>query len=450
MKLMMPPAARVTEPSGSTSKTALRDTAFMIMVLAAMVAGLWGRGDYESVPAPGLLLLALVSYLPLLVRDRWPVGVVVAVVVVEVLHLVLLPVLGPSVDPSTMVAAFQPVPVATMAAMYSLALRRDKILTWRFGLTSGAILFLVAFFLYPSNLLATTLVMGNLVVIATAVGASVRNRRTSQFRREQEHQEHVRQQVFAERMRIARELHDVLAHNLTLVNAQAGVAKYLLATDPAAADTALSNIAKHTRKAIDDLRSTVGLLREEDSTSTSAPAPEGGAERSASRAGKSDGGASGHSTSVYDQVNPADLTPTHTLEHLPEMLDSFRSAGNFLHYTEHGDPAELPPLNDLGAYRIIQESLTNAAKHASRAPIRVELRWTTNSLEIAVSNDSPPLGAAGYPRPHRPTGTGHGLIGMRERALTAGGTFNAAPLPEGGFRVVARIPTGHHDLEGAS
>ena len=150
------------------------------------------------------------------------------------------------------------------------------------------------------------------------------------------------------------------------------------------------------------------------------------------------------------ELKPADLKPTHTLEHLPEMLEAFRSAGNTVLEGNYGTPVELPPLNDLSAYRIVQESLTNAAKHAPRAQISVELRWHKTTLEITVTNGLPPSGTREYPRPHKAEGIGHGLIGMRERALTAGGTFTAGPLPDGGFRVHTRIPIKQHLREGAS
>lgn len=439
------PAALIETPDGPPREKAWHGVVFMAATLLAMMTGLRGLSDYSTVPESALLGLALASYLPLFVRKRWPVAVLVTVTALEVMHLVLLPVLNPAVTSTTDVAVFQPVPVATMAAMYSLAVRREPTVVWAAGLTSAAALFTAAFILNPTNI-ATMLVMGNLVVIATAVGAGVRRRIMNRTRREQAQQQHVKREVLAERMRIARELHDVLAHNLTLVNAQAGVAIYLMETNPSAAEAALGNITLHTRKAIDDLRATVGLLRED--TDTSENDGTWGAQTSAERRpGIQTNGLPGQRPKG---LKPADLKPTHTLEHLPEMLETFRSAGNTVRDETHGTPVELPPLNDLSAYRIVQESLTNAAKHASRAQISVELRWHQTTLEITVTNGLPPSGAREYPRPHKAAGTGHGLIGMRERAVTAGGTFTAGPLPEGGFQVHARIPIKQHSIEGAS
>lgn len=440
MKLAMP-AAFTTASDVRTPEAPWRDAMFMMLTLIAMTAGLWGRTDYASIPEPGLLIIAAASYIPLFFRKRRPIPVLGTVVALEALHLILLPLLVDSLQTSSdSIATFQPVPVATMAAIYSVALRKEPATAWVVGLAAAAALFGVAFILYPTNLLATTLVLGNLIIIATAVGTTVRHRRVSRIERERAHRQHVRQEVLAERMRIARELHDVLAHNLTLVNAQAAVAKYLLATDPAAADAALGNITVHTRKAIDDLRSTVGLLRD-DNSSSSNPSPAHSGSTVADVTGGRTGGTQSHTASLH----PDDLAPSHTLEHVPEMLEMFRSAGNSVVSSEDGEPVELPPLNDLGAYRIIQESLTNAAKHAPRAPITVALQWHERAVEITVTNGPPPPESREHPRPHRPAGTGHGLIGMRERALTADGTFTAEALPDGGFEVHACIPTGHHE-----
>lgn len=444
MKPVAPAAPLETHDRTSQERT-WPGVAFMAATLLAMTTGLWGRSDISTVPEPGLLVLALASYLPLFMRKRWPVAVLVTVVALEVLHLILLPVLDPSVTSTMHVAVFQPVPVATMAAMYSLAVRREPPVAWAAGLTSAFALFTAAFILNPANI-ATMLVMGNLVVIATAIGAGVRRRQMSRTRREQAQQQHVKREVLAERMRIARELHDVLAHNLTLVNAQAGVAKYLMQTNPSAAEAALGNITLHTRKAIDDLRATVGLLREDTDSpqSDSSRHAEGFASR------RLINNENGQPNQRSLELMPADLKPTHTLDHLPEMLETFRSAGNTVSDENYGTPVELPPLNNLSAYRIVQESLTNAAKHAPQAQISVELRWHKTTLEITVTNGPSPSGTREYPRPHKAAGTGHGLIGMRERASTAGGTFTAGPLPEGGYRVQASIPTQPHALEGAS
>ncbi len=444
MKLTLP-ALHMHAPEDQTHQRSWRGAVFLSTTLIAMTAGLWGRTDYASAPEPGLIIIAAASYLPLFFRERWPIPVLGVVLALEILHLILLPLLT-DVQAADNVTAFQPVPIATMAAIYTVAILKEPATAWVAGLATGAALFGVATFLYPMNLLTTTLVMGNLVIIATAIGTTVRHRRTSRSAREQAHQQHVRREVLAERMRIARELHDVLAHNLTLVNAQAGVARYLLQSDPSAAETALGNITIHTRKAIDDLRATVGLLREDNSSTNDTPGD--GRQKVTARDGAPESmpGTAGPSS----PLQPADLAPTHTLEHLREMLDMFRSAGNSVTISEEGKPADLPPLNNLSAYRIIQESLTNAAKHAPGARISVALRWHDSAVDITVTNDPPPPIRRDHHRTHRSAGTGHGLIGMRERAVTAGGTFTAGPLPDGSYRVQACIPTRQHEPERTS
>jgi signal transduction histidine kinase len=216
--------------------------------------------------------------------------------------------------------------------------------------------------------------------------------------------EATRREVIAERLRIARDLHDVLAHHLTLVNAQAGVAAYLLHTDPQAASTALHDITRNTRNALDELRVTVGLLRQDDE-----PAPPG-------------------------QDHP--LHPVPGLDRLDQLLADFRSAGATVSLTVTGSPQALPPSADLAAYRIIQEALTNATKHAPGAPIDLDVHWGQGRLDLRVANGPAP----GHPAGHRGPGTGHGLIGMRERTHSCGGTLTARADAMGGFAVDAAIP----------
>jgi len=228
-------------------------------------------------------------------------------------------------------------------------------------------------------------------------------RRERPVRQALERAEYASREVEGERLRIARELHDVLAHSLTLVNAQAAVADYLVRTDPQAASEVLRGMTQHTARALDELRAMVGLLRQDGDT------PGGGAEG---------------------------LRPAPGLERLDELLDGFRAAGCDVALTVTGEPLDLPPRGDLAAYRIIQEALTNATKHAPGAPVRVTLDWGTTELTLGVANDRP----VGLPSAHRGPGTGHGLIGMRERALAAGGSLWTGRRAGGGYLVSATLP----------
>jgi signal transduction histidine kinase len=209
-------------------------------------------------------------------------------------------------------------------------------------------------------------------------------------------EEEARHRVTEERVRIARDLHDVVAHHITLVNAQAGVAHHLMRTNPDQAYEALAHIKETSRAALDELRATVGLLRQPDDA-------------------------------------PGSRSPIPRLADLDALIGGFRASGLPVEVTRTGTPSPLAPATELTTYRIIQEALTNTHKHASATLTSVVLDYGPHSLRVTVTDDGRP-GAAEGP------GTGHGLIGMRERAAAIGGTVTADPLPEGGFRVQAELP----------
>lgn len=365
-------------------------------------------------PHPSLLALIALAWLPLTVRTRWPLAVVGAAAAVEAAHLAL--------HDTATVAALFPAPVATMLALYTLATRRDWRFVWPTALSCVLLLTAVAFAAdRGQEREVAILVLYHCLLASAGAGLAVRGRRLRMaamerraVRAEQARDEEARRAVFAERVRIARELHDVLAHNLTLVNAQAGVAGYLMRSDPDAAQQALENIALHTRGALDELRVTVGLLRRAGG--------EAGAEEAAEA-----------------------LRPVPGLDRLDDLLAGFRGVGGTLHVSVVGPAGTLSPLADLAAYRILQEALTNASKHAPGAVVSVTLTWSAHQLDLLVVNGDPSPGRDVAPAP----GTGHGLIGMRERALAAGGSLRAERPRAGGFVVAATIPVGT-DAEGAS
>jgi signal transduction histidine kinase len=375
--------------------------------LVLMLTAVTLRQGHEEFPGPALLVFSVLAWLPLLVRTRWPLAVLVATVVAESLHLALVPFVAPGLATPIALAAYQPVPVATMVAAFTVATQVPRRTAWIAGGSAAMVLLIVSLMTRPLTLLATDIVMLlNLVVIATAVGRIIAGRRELIAREALEREEHTHREVEAERLRIARELHDVLAHHLTLVNAQAAVADYLLRTNPQAAAEALRGLTQHTRSALDELRATVGLLRQEGDTTEGA-------------------------TDGTDGLYPAP-----GLERLDELLDGFRAAGSDVRLTVTGEPRDLPPRGDLAAYRIIEEALTNATKHAAGAPVNVTLDWSGGELQLRVANDP----AVGVPSGHRGPGTGHGLIGMRERALAAGGSLHTERPSDGGFIVSATIP----------
>jgi signal transduction histidine kinase len=201
-----------------------------------------------------------------------------------------------------------------------------------------------------------------------------------------------------ERARIARELHDVIAHNLSVVVIQAGAALKVQDEQPEAAREALRQVEASGRQAMTEMRRLLGVLRRgESDRSPTAPQP--------------------------------------GLAALPALLDEMRSAGLDIELKEDGERPQLPPGVDVSAYRIVQEALTNVLRHANATRATVELLYRPRSIEIAVLDDGRGSSATtGDP-------TGHGLAGMHERADLFEGTFQAGPMREGGFAVRASLPT---------
>ena len=199
--------------------------------------------------------------------------------------------------------------------------------------------------------------------------------------------------VAEERARLARELHDIVSHNLSVVVLQAGGAR--AQGDHAPAGT-LEKIERSSREALVEMRRLLGVLRDD---------PDGAA-----------------------------LAPQPGISQLEALATTMRAAGLPVQLTIDGDYDHLPPALDLSAYRIVQEALTNTLKHAGAAHVRVEIRRRPDALTIDVVDDG--TSKASHDQP----GTGHGLVGMRERVVLFGGTLDAAPRPEGGFAVHARLP----------
>lgn len=374
------------------------DAVALLFMLGALA---FRRGGGPAYQGTAVLLLTFAAWLPLLGRTRWPLPALAATTVIECVHLAALPFVGTYTSAGIAMGAYQPVPIATMVAAFTVASRRHWPAGWTAGGLAAVALLAVGIVAQPGFLVATDMVMFDLVIIATAAGVVVSLRRERTARRTREFQRETQRQVTEERLRIARDLHDMVAHHLALVSAQASVAEYLTRDDPKAA-AALHGISLHSRQALDELRATVGLLRGDGDNSDDARA--------------------GHSTPGIDKLD--------------ELAGGFRSAGTGVSLAAEGVPVELPPGGELAVYRIVQESLTNAAKHAPGAAADVTLRWHPDRLELAVTSGPAPGREPGYRGP----GTGHGITGMRERARSCGGTLTARRTPDGGFEVRAAIP----------
>ncbi|TRO63172.1 MULTISPECIES: sensor histidine kinase [unclassified Streptomyces] len=215
---------------------------------------------------------------------------------------------------------------------------------------------------------------------------------------ERTREEEARHRVAEERMRIARELHDVVAHHMALANALAGTAAHLAASRPEQTERILADLVGTTSTALRELKATVGLLRRPDDSE-------------------------------------APLEPAPGLGRLTELATAFASAGLTVDIVTEGERRPLSPGVDLTAFRIVQEALTNVTKHAAARAAQVTLTYTHDRLTITVTDD----GSGDTPVAPSPSG-GFGLIGMRERARSVGGRVRTGPRPEGGFSVTGELP----------
>ncbi|MFG2617337.1 sensor histidine kinase [Streptomyces sp. NPDC048507] len=232
------------------------------------------------------------------------------------------------------------------------------------------------------------------ILAVLAVFELIRVRRDQWSRERSERAAAARRRADEERLRIARELHDVLAHSISVINVQAGVGLALLDTDPEQARRALTTIKAASKEALGEVRQVLDTLR----------AP-----------------------------GAAPRAPAPGLDRLPELLEQAAAAGLTVHTSTEGRARSLPPGTDLAAFRILQEALTNVVRHSGSRTARIRLGWLPDTLELRVDDDGPATAAPAG-------GSGNGLAGMRERAGGLGGTIEAGPRPDGGFRVVARVP----------
>ena len=241
--------------------------------------------------------------------------------------------------------------------------------------------------------------------VAWYVGRRVqlREQRAAQLQREQAAE--ARRIVIEERTRIARELHDVVAHRVSLMTVQAGAAKAVAAQDPEGALRAMGAVEEAGRQALDELRHLLGVLRPETDLDGLGPQP--------------------------------------GLAELPKLVEQTRGAGLDVSLATDGVSAGLPARVDLFAYRIVQEALTNVLKHAGPgARTTVRLGTDRRGIVIEVLDDGRGATVLPGPDPDDAGARGHGIVGMRERARLLGGTLDARPRPSGGFSVVAHLPTG--------
>jgi signal transduction histidine kinase len=300
------------------------------------------------------------------------------------------------------IAAYRPRRYSVLALITCLFGAVIAVLVWaplqRVGLAAGVYVGAVLF--------------GGSALLAWTLGDSMRFRRGYYAALEEraarlEADRHVQAKMAAaaERARIARELHDVIAHHVSVMVVQADGASYAMRADLGKAEAALKAISRTGRQALTEMRALLGVLRAADDQTALAPLP--------------------------------------GLGELRELLDQARTAGLAVSYTLTGNPRELPEGAELAAYRVVQESLTNTRKHGGpEASASVTLRYEPDGLVVEVTDDGIALPGS--------DNAGHGLAGMRERVEMYGGTVQAGPMPGGGFRVLARLPSPSREHAGRS
>ncbi|MGR7023586.1 sensor histidine kinase [Geodermatophilus sp. URMC 62] len=290
-----------------------------------------------------------------------------------------------------------------------------------------------------NDVLADLLVTGAMWALGDAARTQRRQARALAERaREAEasREAHSREAVVHERLRIARELHDVMAHSMSVIAVQAGVGRHVMDRDPGTARRALAVVEDTSRRTLAEMRQLLGVLRVDDEvTDDVATATDGTATDGRATDGRAtDGRAAGDGAAPAGAAaGAATRAPQPGLDRLGELLATARAAGSAVTLSTSGTPRPLTAQLDLAAYRILQEALTNAAKHAGPATVEVALTWRDDGLLIEVDDDGP------GPASGRPGG-GYGLVGLRERAASVGGDLETGPGPRGGFLLRARLP----------
>ena len=368
-------APRYRPPVGTRTRTLVTDVGLAVLVLAAFVVELWARDDIgpEDRPWTAVALLTLEAVV-LVPRRRHPVAVWLAEGIIVSTY-----GLGPWPDPH--------LHYGVLVAMYTVAAYTSAPTSRRAVLVTAVIMgFVLLVDPEDTDVLDWAF---NFLSTGTAwlVGENLRTNRAALTGQAQ-------RAVAEERVRLAREIHDVTAHHVSVIAIQAEAGQALLPDDPRRAAEALERIADSSREALSDLRRLLGVLRSDDETGERAPQP--------------------------------------GLAALPQLVAHIEQAGVPVSLHVEGDPPPLDVAVDLSAYRIVQEALTNVVRHAGPAHATVTVRYGPDGVGLEVTDDG--VG------PYGNGDGGLGLRGMRERAVLLGGDFAAGPRPGGGFAVRARLP----------
>ena len=372
----------------------LRDHAGDLLVIGVVIAEqvviwTWDVGE----PKAAIVAIGLLWSVPLLWRKRFPLAVPLFVGGVVALASFYVPAAVEN-DLSLF---------AGLLASWSLGAHNDR----RRAVAGFGVLYALVIVIQSNvaTLAAVEVFFFTLIFGAAALAGQVlrgRELRTEELRErtvrlEREREAQAIAAVAEERARIARELHDVVAHSISVMTIQAGAARLLLDQDPERAEEPLLSIEETGRETLAEMRRLLGVLRRDMAADTLEARP--------------------------------------TMANLESLVAEVRASGLPVELSVAGEAFQIGPGVDLAAYRIVQEALTNVRKHAGLVPTRVAVRYGPSALEVEVEND------AGT-RPNGGADAGHGLVGMRERVAVCGGTLAAGANSEGGFRVHATLPHG--------
>jgi signal transduction histidine kinase len=363
----------------------------VIVVPAAAIQVVGTFGAWRDQPGAVLNALTVVLLLLgpacLLLRRTFPLPTLAAVLAVTVGYFALHFPLGP-------------VFLSVVVALFNAVLLGPRLVAWVTGWAGVAAIVAVLNLTRPEFHPSLAQIGGTAAWVTTimVIGEVARTRREKMLQARETQQEQSRRQVTEERLRIAREVHDVLAHHVSLINVRSGVALHLLDEQPEQAREALTAIKASSKEVLVELRNILGVLRDAD---------------------RGDG---------------PPREPVASLDQLDGLLERMRAAGLAVRLEVDGERRPVPSGVDTAALRIVQESLTNTYRHAGPSEATVWLRYGPDELRVRVEDNGRGTTFA--------DGTGHGLAGMRQRAQALGGTFDAGPRPGGGFQVTATLPTG--------
>jgi signal transduction histidine kinase len=374
-------------------KAAARGSSIADVLLASGLAVLLTVATYfasQEQPARrafdvGAAALVILAAGALAARRRHPVAVLALVFGTTLLYFVL------GYDPG-------PIWIALIVAYYTAIVQGHRVAAWITAAAGFLIFPWLDFVLFdrPAPSLLSLAALAAWLLVLLGIGEAVRIRRERAAEAVRIREEEARRRASEERLRIARELHDALGHHLSLINVQSGVALHLNEELPEQTRNSLSAIKEASKEALTELRSVLDILRQEG-------------ER-------------------------APRSPTSTLARLDDLVAQAAAAGLEVRTETDGQIRPLPFGVDIAAFRIVQEALTNVARHAGPATASVRLTYGDRDLTVEVDDDGR------GPQSHASAGTGKGIVGMRERVAALGGDLEAGPRPAGGFRVRARLP----------